>query len=110
VTITALKIHNRSVRAATNGLHVNGVIQFEGAWIKRPVTQGGELRVPVFEAPNVRGIVRRSAFSFQVRVAFAAGPIAYRAYVYATAMLAVARGAFRSFDLIVVMDRAVVAA
>src|SRR5258706_15772541 len=110
MTITALKIHNRSVRAATNGLHVNGMIQFEGAWIIRSVAQRGELRVPVFESPNVRGIVRRSGFRFQIRVTFAAGPIAYRAYVYATAMLAVTHGAFRSFDLIVVMDRAVVTA
>jgi hypothetical protein len=86
------------------------MIQFEGPWIIRPVAQRGELRVPVFEAPNVRCIGCRSGFRFQVRVAFAADPIAYRAYVYATAMLAVAHGAFRSFDLIVVMDRAVVTA
>jgi len=42
-------------------------------------------------------------------MAFSAGPIAGRAYVYATVVFAVAGGAFQAFDLIGVMDRAIVA-
>ena len=89
--------------------HMNGVIQLEGAWIKRTFAQGGELRVAIFEAPDVRREDCRAALRFQVTMAFGAPPLAGRAYVYAAAVFAVARGAFEGFDLIGVMDRAIVA-
>jgi hypothetical protein len=88
---------------------VDGVIQLEGAWIKRPFAQGGELGVAIFEVPNVSCVARRAGFRFQVTMAFGAGPIARRAYVYAAVVFAVACGAFEAFDLIGVMERAIVA-
>ena len=109
VTITAFEIHKRAVRAATDGLHVNSMIQLEGAWIKRTFAQGGELRVAIFEAPDVRREGCRAALRFQVTMAFGAAPLACRAYVYATTVFAVTRGAFEGSDLIGVMDRAIVA-
>jgi hypothetical protein len=42
-------------------------------------------------------------------VAFAAGLIVCRGDIYAAVMFAVTYGAFKSFDLFVVMDRAIVA-
>jgi hypothetical protein len=69
---------------------VNGVIQFEGARIKRPIAQGGELRVTIIETSNVRRVACRASFCFQVAMAFGAGPIAWRAYVYAAMVFAVA--------------------
>jgi hypothetical protein len=66
------------------------VVQFEGAGIKGPPAQGGELRMAIFESPNVRCIGCRARLRFQITVAFGAGPIARGHDVYAAVMFAVA--------------------
>jgi hypothetical protein len=88
---------------------VNGVIQFEGAWINRTLSQGGELGVAILEAANVRCVGCRAAFGFQVAMAFRAAPLARGANRYAPAVFAVAGSASEAFDLVGVMDGAIVA-
>jgi hypothetical protein len=85
------------------------MIQLEGAWIKRTFAQGGELRVAIFEALDVRCVACRAPFRFQVTMTLGTGLIACRAYIYAAVVFAVARGAFETLDLIGMMERAIVA-
>jgi len=63
----------------------------------------------VFESLNVRGVRCRAGLSLQVTMAFGTDPIDGVHDVYAAMVFAVAGSAFKAFDLIGVMDWAIVA-
>ena len=68
MAIPAFELNVGTVRSAANRLHVNGVIQFDCAWIfhrdTRNGTQRGKFWMPVLEASNMRCVLRSAPANF----------------------------------------------
>ena len=113
VAISAIKLNKWSCRAAPDLFHVDGVIQLDVAEIARAISESSKLRVPVFEAANVRCVVRASPIRAKIRMACRARLIAGRGDVDAPPVVGMAFRAshlFSSNDAHRVVNRPIVTA
>jgi len=111
MAIGALHLDERPVGAAADGLHVDGMVQEDGARVFGVIAQGSYLRVAVFESADVGGVEGVACRDFQMGMALRATDVAGGDDVYAAAVLDVARctgGDIRA-HLIFVVHGAVVA-
>lgn len=112
MAIGADELDDGAVGTTADGLHVEIVIEFDGARVGRFGANESDFGVAVLQGADVRGVGRGAAGSgAQVRVAFGASFIACGGDVDASAMLAMAGGAVGhgGGDLVRVVDGAVVA-
>src|SRR5258707_15611393 len=94
MAIATFELDVRTIRAAADWFHVDGVVEFDRAGIVAIFFGGVEFRMAAVEAVNVRGDVRDGGLDgVEVRVALRAGLIADRGDVDGAAMLGGAGGA-----------------
>src|ERR1700730_297552 len=108
VTIGALELDDGAVRAAADGFHVDGMIQFDRLRVALAFTECRELRVAMLETADMWRVTQRAVRCFEIAMAFGAGLIARGGDASAAAMFTVTGRAADGLRLRCVMDRTVV--
>ena len=111
MAVGAVELDDGTVGALADGVHVDGVIEKDGAGIFRVVEKSREFRMAAFEACDVGGVVQWARGDAELRVALSTGLVAGRVELNTAAMFHVASGAGGDGggDFIFVVPRAVVA-
>ena len=109
MAVAAIQLNIWLAGRTANRLHMQRMIQFNGARITVSFIRGVEVGMAVFKATNVARVERFAASRFEIGVTFRTSLIAGSENVDAPAVLGVTRCARRTCPFCGLMDRAIVA-